>query len=651
MVTFGSWSRLIMIFTLLLGAVLNAQNEIDSLKRIIANEKIHDTTKLATISLLLDNVYENEDFDNYNALMGKIAKKNADQHQNNAELKTLYTDYLGAYYSNLGVRDEENGVKNPFINIDKSIKVYQSINALPSVNILLVTKGIMLYRRKQYKEAIDCYFEALKYFEAHKKENIDNLSYLYMNLGVVYMEQGLKEESLKWYNKSLDYFEIKGDDLTIDQELNKCNLYQNLGSLYSTLNQFDKARDYYTKSIDIAKKHQSNDMVSFSLGRLAVIDMHFKKYDEAEQQLIEAAKLSDYPFYKSFALINLGEVYYKKQEYEKAEIALKDGLAWNESIKNSKLNKQAYELLLEVFKTIGKYKEALIVHEKLVDLNDENLQLEAKNELKQQELKYDYEKKVLQLQLLAERKTAAKNNLLIGLSSLFVLLLLAGYFLYRNAKQKQAISTFEKNELKQKLLLTQMNPHFIFNSIDTIQSLIYAKQEKEAITYLSKFSKLTRQILENSTENYITLEEELTMLDNYLNIQQLLYDNKFNFAIKYDPSLETESILVPPMIAQPFIENAIKHGLRNKTNQGQITVIFEMTNNKLLFTVIDNGEGFGEIEQDHTKKSMAMAITKERLKSIAKNTVTEVHTENILDSNATNVGAKVFFEIPYLYEN
>jgi LytS/YehU family sensor histidine kinase len=196
-----------------------------------------------------------------------------------------------------------------------------------------------------------------------------------------------------------------------------------------------------------------------------------------------------------------------------------------------------------------------------------------------------------------------------------------------------------------------MNPHFIFNSIDNIQSLIYNKQDTDAVNYLTKFSKLTRQILENSNENYISLLEEIEMTENYLVIQQLLYNNKFNFKIDIDALIDTQTILLPPMLTQPFIENAIKHGLNNKLENGMININFFLKESKLFFEVSDNGTGFDANKKATNHKSLAMTITKERLVNYSKNQDFEVQTDNIIDSNQNIVGAKIQFEIPYIYEN
>jgi sensor histidine kinase YesM len=195
-----------------------------------------------------------------------------------------------------------------------------------------------------------------------------------------------------------------------------------------------------------------------------------------------------------------------------------------------------------------------------------------------------------------------------------------------------------------------MNPHFIFNSIDNIQSLIHHHQNQEAINYLAKFSKLTRQILENSNENFITLAEELVMIENYLSIQQLLYNNHFNFTITVAESIDADAILIPPMLTQPFIENAIKHGLIDQS-EGLISIHFKLEHAALLFEITDNGVGFGTSKKVGNNKSLAMKITRERLKNFSKKDNFEVHTQNIHDTHNNITGAKVFFEIPYLYEN
>ena len=141
------------------------------------------------------------------------------------------------------------------------------------------------------------------------------------------------------------------------------------------------------------------------------------------------------------------------------------------------------------------------------------------------------------------------------------------------------------------------------------------------------------------------------MLENYLSIQQLLYDNKFNYTIEVQEGIDKESVFLPPMLAQPFIENGIKHGLSNTSENGKINVRFYLKNDKLFFEVTDNGKGFDTNKSVSQHKSLAMNITKERLVSYMKNKDFEVQTENLINTDGAIAGAKVVFEIPYIYEN
>jgi tetratricopeptide (TPR) repeat protein len=625
--------------------------DIDSLKNIISNKKVHDTTKLSTILILINNSYDENEYKRYIDLMGRIAKKNLADAKNEGKLRKEYTRYLASYYSNLTVVLQEEGSPKAFESIDKAITLYQSLNETSEFYACLVTKGVLLYRNKDYKEAIAYQYRALKYFEKNEKENIDNLWYVNLNLGTIYTEQNQVEEAIKFFKKAIYYFDKKGDKITVDDQIQESIIFMNIGTSYIALKQFDKATDFLNKSIMLSRTNKDNYRTALALGRLGLIDMKYQRLNAAADKFNEAINLSDNPISTSYALVNLGKVYYHTNQKVNAATSLEKGLTLAQSIPWNDLIKDASELLYKINKEKGKYKEAVEMLELFQKLNDNSKIEENKNELKQQQLQYDYEKKEFKYKLESQRKNTEKNNLLFGLSSVLLLLLIGAYFLYRNYKHKQAISIFEKNELNQKLLLTQMNPHFIFNSIDNIQSLIYNKQEKDAVNYLTKFSKLTRQILENSNESYVSFSEELAMIDNYLVIQQLLYNNKFNFSIDVDEAIDPESIVVPPMLTQPFIENAIKHGLKNKTDNGFITIRFYWQEKQLIFEVCDNGIGFNNDEKSTGNKSLAMKITKERLANISKKSDFEIHTQNLFDADKQVVGAKVYFDIPYLYEN
>ncbi|MBC7863886.1 MAG: histidine kinase, partial [Bacteroidia bacterium] len=239
--------------------------------------------------------------------------------------------------------------------------------------------------------------------------------------------------------------------------------------------------------------------------------------------------------------------------------------------------------------------------------------------------------------------------LTIGLIALLVLALGLGFFIGRQNKIKtqQAVSQFE-----QKLLRTQMNPHFIFNSLASMESFIYDHQPKEAGVYLSNFSKLMRLILENSASENITLEKEIEILNYYLSLQKLRLDDNLTYSIEMGEGMHPEQIELPPMLTQPFIENAIEHGFRGGKQRGDIKISFNLSGTNLEVQVIDNGIGIEQAQQQKelykTHKSMSMQITMERLEFLNKTkkkklsfTVTDLAKEP-----GGKTGTKIIFSIP-----
>ncbi|MEL6123950.1 MAG: histidine kinase [Bacteroidota bacterium] len=143
------------------------------------------------------------------------------------------------------------------------------------------------------------------------------------------------------------------------------------------------------------------------------------------------------------------------------------------------------------------------------------------------------------------------------------------------------------------------------------------------LTYLSKFGELMRQILENSREVYITLDEEIESLENYLEIQQLRYNNSFGYEIIIDHAINPSELMVPPLIAQPFVENAIEHGMIYRIENGKVKIKINTDTDKIKLSVEDNGVGIKELEvipknPEYTKKSLATRITRERLEAMSR---------------------------------
>ncbi len=215
----------------------------------------------------------------------------------------------------------------------------------------------------------------------------------------------------------------------------------------------------------------------------------------------------------------------------------------------------------------------------------------------------------------------------------------------------------QKFELEQKALRLQMNPHFIFNSLNSIQSYILDNDAERAVLYLGKFSQLMRLILTNSSYKFISLNEELKSITYYLDLEKLRFENKFDYTISLDKNLDVDFIDVPPMIIQPYIENAIIHGLLHKPNKGKIEISFRPEGKKLICSVIDDGVGRKRsmeiVRQSGIKrKSRGMMITQARLEILNRQSNDEfsVRVIDLQDESGNATGTKVELVIQYKEE-
>ena len=217
------------------------------------------------------------------------------------------------------------------------------------------------------------------------------------------------------------------------------------------------------------------------------------------------------------------------------------------------------------------------------------------------------------------------------------------------AKEKLEI---ERNmiEMEQKALRLQMNPHFIFNAMNTVQALIGKQDTKSARYYIAKFSKLMRKVLDNSRHQIISIQDEIEALDNYLNLEQVSHLDSFDYEINIDEQIEPDAFGIPPMLLQPFAENAIVHGLKEIEHRGKITIDIEWNENHIKCMITDNGRGRSaakEVRQQQSSyhKSTALILTQERL-AVLTNEIEEQAFEIIDLENPT--GTRIIIRIPII---
>lgn len=179
-----------------------------------------------------------------------------------------------------------------------------------------------------------------------------------------------------------------------------------------------------------------------------------------------------------------------------------------------------------------------------------------------------------------------------------------------NKIQKELIA------LERSALQAQMNPHFIFNCLNSIQNYIMRNDKDMAMDYLGRFATLIRQYLNTSTRDLVTLDDEISMLTNYLHLEQMRFNQSFEYHFQVDKNIDPTEITLPPLLIQPFVENAILHGMTSITNGGQINIGISKKENQLQITIKDNGKGFDKNKNTGMRKSLGIAITQKRLQYI-----------------------------------
>ncbi len=215
------------------------------------------------------------------------------------------------------------------------------------------------------------------------------------------------------------------------------------------------------------------------------------------------------------------------------------------------------------------------------------------------------------------------------------LVLLASLLLYLRSKNNQLKLNQEKMSLEQEVLRSQMNPHFIFNALSAIQNSLLDNDPMKSASYLSKFAKLIRQNFDFVKQSSISLEEELDSLKNYMDTQKLRFSDKFEYDINVDSNIDVEKVRIPPLLIQPFIENAIEHGLRNQEEKGLLQLNIFDKSHSICYEIKDNGIGISKKKNDG--KLHAIDIFKKRLKLL------ETRNEDSLEILSNERGTTIKF--------
>lgn len=514
------------------------------------------------------------------------------------------------------------------------------------------------------KEAIDHYQNLLG------TDGLSGRQYLtaQIGLGDTYMSEQKYDKAIDNYLPAMERAKTL-DDTTITDELGL-----KLSKAYEAKGDLSQAENYLlptkatsnNKKLNAAQTKQAADFY----GRKNEVDKEVRLRKETLEALEEnaeptmdgAREMARPTISKSQAKLDLGKALLKQQKYSEALPVLEESVRDAEDSDDISTQKDAVQQLSEAYVNLGKedkaltkYREYVALVDKLYDKKQEEIDriVALNRELAEKQnrissLEKDRELSESKYQLgQVERKLSTANErrqqwIIYSLLSGLILLMTALYFMYRSNKQRRLAN----NVLALRSLRTQMNPHFIFNALNSVNNFIAQNDELAANRYLSEFSTLMRSVLDNSEEDFISLEKELELLRLYLKLEHARFTEKFDYDLQIDDRIDCERFHIPPMLLQPYIENAVWHGLRYKAEKGFLNIVLEyLDESTIKIEIIDNGIGRKQsnaIKTSHQKKkkSKAMKNINQRI-AILNDMYKDRITVNIEDMNADSTGTKV----------
>lgn len=457
----------------------------------------------------------------------------------------------------------------------KELEVFEKISYWEGLAAIYTNLGGLSFLMENHKRAEDYYKQALDIaVKTHSK--VDRLNAL-NNLGVLYEGQNKLKEALEVYKESLSIVRNTGNSMM------ESKLYLNMGIIYRRNNDLDKASDYFEKSFNIRKLIGDyadllgvyNEMFELALAR--------NKYREAKQL---AGVMHD------LALINSDAEWFA----------------------------DVYRAYSDLYRATGDYKLALEAYEKHRSIGDSLQTVQNEERYSELMVKYDTDHSKQKMELMTQHSTIQKLELdkkNAWLVAMLIIMLLGVIAIVVSFRINSLKAQHKLMSLNQKVLLSQMNPHFLFNALTAVQSLVLDNKGDEANMYLCELAGLVRNILEDSRKEYISLRKELDILEKYIDLQKLRFDFVINYCFEIDGKIDLDEIQIPPMLTQPFIENALIHANLKNVQNPEILIKLNLVEDKYVeFSIQDNGIGIEAGKKQSLmkeNKSLATQIANDRV--------------------------------------
>ncbi|MDP4286194.1 MAG: tetratricopeptide repeat protein [Bacteroidota bacterium] len=502
---------------------------------------------------------------------------------------------------------------------DEALRIAQKIKWPQGIADSYQLKGVSYsYVLSDPVNAIDYYQKALVANEPLKRKRFEWQTLA--NIALLYHDQEEYAQALSYYKKA------KAILATLPDKSGEGRLLMNMGHLHFDMGHADEAMQDYQESLSISEKNGDSLATANVLNSIGYIFLQQKNYSNAKDYItrsIQMADLTGNEVTKASALVNMSLLKLQNKAFLQAEKYGKEGLELSKAVGNLQFQRQAWDALEKVYEQTGRYRLSLDAYKEYILLNDSLISSEKKKEITRKEMQFQFDKKRALDQAELKRQRTIKNALMGG-AAFILLAALSGIVLYkkkRDAEGEKKEAEFKTlvSDTEMKALRAQMNPHFIFNSLNAIGDYMMKNNAKMADDYLKKFSALMRLVLENSEQKEVLLSDDIKALELYMELEALRLNHQFTFEIKTDDNIDIENTLVPPLLLQPFVENSIRHGLSAKEGPGHIRIQFKVEGDLLICNIEDNGIGIPNAVKKESffpgihKKSLGIKITQSRI--------------------------------------
>ena len=504
--------------------------------------------------------------------------------------------------------------------------------------------------------------ESLKTYKAIKKSGLTNWQLVILNEGL-----GDTYFNLKDYTASIEAYQ---EGLKVAQQHliapKVIDLNSKIAQVYSASGQVDKAKGYFDNSLNLAEKENKKRAVEekIKVAEFNSTNQNYPKEIELRKQALKEIEdiqtdsiiANESPLTPQKQNYKIGNAYFLQKDFENAIPYLEKSIKEADIKEDLVVKKDATRKLSDVYASSGDYEKALATFKDYTSTVDE-LYIKKEQEISRAarfSMRIaEKQNRITSLEndrQLSESKyqlTIARNKnqqiIIYSLMGGLILLLVTAYFMFKYIKQQRLAN----NLLALKSLRSQMNPHFIFNALNSVNSFIASSDERTANKYLSDFSFLMRAVLENSEEDFIPLEKEIELLELYTQLEHFRFKDKFDYHINVEDSIDVREYKIPPMLLQPYIENAVWHGLRYKTKKGHLNIdISQKNKNEIAIIITDDGIGRErskalKTENQQRQNSKGMGNIQKRvaiLNAMYKDKV-DVSVDNFQDGE--DVGTKV----------